>query len=135
MFVPGRALRREPESQHWILTKPGIPYFVDEQGAAWTPIGQNDAVTWPDLAGLYRQRDLASVEAYLADCADHGVTCLRLMMEYSQTRHRYLERRAGEFNRNMIRLWDDLFVLLRRYDLRVLLTPFDTFWMWNKWKY
>lgn len=117
----------------WVGVTPGVPYFVTEQGDSWTPIGQNDAISWPELNGLFRRRDLPSVEAHLRRLADHGVTCLRLMLEYSQVRHRYLERPVGHFQPNMVRLWDDLFALCERYNLRILLTPFDTFWMWAHW--
>ncbi len=118
----------------WIRAAGRAPYFMDELGNPWTPIGQNDAITWPDLAGIFRRRDLKAVEAYLQFLAKSGVTCLRLMLEYSQTSHRYLERTAGHFWPNMVRLWDDLFALCRKWGLRIFLTPFDTFWMWNRWK-
>ncbi len=73
---------------------------------------------------------MAAVDAHLRTLAGHGVTCLRLMLEYAQVRHRYIERPAGTFTPHMVRLWDDLFGLCERHGLRVLLTPFDTFWMW-----
>lgn len=114
---------------------PNAPYFITQDGRAWTPIGQNDAVTWPDLAGLFRRRDVAAVEGHLAWLAGHGVTCLRLMLEYCQTENRYLERPAGHFQPHMVRLWDDLFGLCEKYGLRVLLTPYDTFWMGRRWRF
>ncbi|MVN75483.1 hypothetical protein GO988_04015 [Hymenobacter sp. HMF4947] len=114
---------------------PAAPYFVTETGQNWTPIGQNDALTWPDLAGLFCRRNVAAVEGHLAWLAAHGVTCLRLMLEYCQTEHRYLERPVGRFQPNMVRFWDDLFALCARYGLRVLLTPYDTFWMARRWRY
>ncbi len=117
----------------WIQVAPDAPYFVTEQGDAWTPIGQNDAVTWPDLAGLFRRRDLPAVEGHLRWLRAHGVTCLRLMLEYTHGENRYLERPIGRFQPNMVRLWDDLFALCERQGLRILLTPFDTFWMWIRW--
>jgi hypothetical protein len=117
-----------------ISIAPDAPYFIDDGGSPWTPIGQNDAVSWPDLEGLFLRRDLPAAEAYLATIAAHGVTCIRLMLEYSQTKSRYFERPAGTFNPRMIRLWDDLFALCRKHGLRVLLTPYDTFWMWMRWK-
>jgi hypothetical protein len=117
----------------WIEVAPGAPYFQTEHGESWTPVGQNDCITWPDLEGLFRRRDLASVDRYLAELAAHGVTCLRLMMEYAEGRHRFLERPAGTFVRSMVRLWDDLFALCACNGLRILLTPFDTYWMWYRW--
>jgi len=97
----------------WIETISGVPYFFNEQGESWIPIGQNDAITWPDLAGLFQRKDLASVENYLTFIRSNGVTCLRLMLEYSQTRHRYLENPVGKFQPNIVRLWDDLIYALR----------------------
>jgi hypothetical protein len=116
-----------------IVTRPGLPYFVTEAGEPWTPIGHNDAITWPELAGLFRRRDLAAVERHLLWLREHGVTCIRLMLEYCHGEHRYLERPAGRFVPNMVRLWDDLFALCERTGMRLLLTPFDTFFMWVRW--
>lgn len=117
----------------WIETRPGLPYFVTESGAAWTPIGQNDAINWPELNGLFRRRDLPGVAAHLRWLKANGVTVLRLMLEYAQARHRYFERPAGRFVPAMIQLWDDLFSLCETIGLRILLTPVDTFWTWLHW--
>jgi mannan endo-1,4-beta-mannosidase len=114
----------------WIGVAPGAPYFVDEGGRPWHPIGQNDAISWVELDPLFRRRDVAAVDRHLAMLKQHGVGVLRLMMEYAQVRHRYLERPAGTFVPNMVQLWDDLFALCEKHGLRVLLTPYDTFWMW-----
>jgi hypothetical protein len=119
----------------WIQVAKDAPYFVTEDGKDWTPIGQNDAITWPDLQGIFRGKDIASVERYLQMLAGHGITCLRLMLEYCHGENRYLEKPAGNFRPNMIKLWDDLFALCEKYGLRILLTPYDTFWMWIRWKY
>ena len=119
----------------WITTRPGIPYFLTDTGASWTPIGQNDAISWPELAGLFRRRNLAGVEAHLRWLKAHGVTCLRLMLEYAQGQHRYFERPAGRFVPAMVQLWDDLFRLLERVGLYVLLTPYDTYFMWMRWRH
>jgi hypothetical protein len=35
----------------------------------------------------------------------------------------------------MVQLWDDLFALCEKHGLRILLTPYDTFWMWIRWKH
>jgi len=123
-----------PASLPWIQVASGAPYFVTDEGQNWTPIGQNDAIIWPDFAGLFRRKNLSAVKGHLAWLAGHGVNCLRFMLEYCQTENRYLERPAGYFQPNMVRLWDDLFALCERYGMRVLLTPYDTFWMWIRWR-
>lgn len=122
-------------SLSWIAVAPDAPYFIDGDGADWTPIGQNDAISWPELAGLFRRRDLPAVEAHLRWLVEHGVTCLRLMIEYAQVRHRYFERPAGTAVPAMVRLWDDLFAMCERVGMRILLTPVDTFWMWLHWRH
>jgi hypothetical protein len=119
----------------WIQVARDSPYFVTETGEPWTPIGQNDSISWVELRGLFRRRDLPGVEAHLRWLADHGVTCLRLMVEYAQVRHRYFERPMGIFVPNMVQLWDDLFALCERHGLRILITPFDTFWTWLHWRW
>jgi mannan endo-1,4-beta-mannosidase len=109
---------------------PSAPYFVLDDGAPWHPIGQNDAVSWAELGPLFRRRDVGAVDRHLAMLAASGVTVLRLMLEYAQVRHRYLERPAGRFVPAMVQMWDDLFALCSKHGLRLLLTPYDTFWMW-----
>ncbi len=114
----------------WIGVAPDAPYFATEDGRPWHPIGHNDAISWIELNPLFRRANVAAVAAHLRDLAEHGVTVLRLMLEYAQVRHRYIERPVGSFSPNMVRFWDDLFLLCERCGLRILLTPFDTFWMW-----
>jgi mannan endo-1,4-beta-mannosidase len=119
----------------WIRVAPDAPYFITETGEPWTPVGHNDAISWVTLDGLFRRRDLPGVEAYLRGLVASGVTVLRLMLEYAQVRHRYIERPVGRFVPAMVRLWDDLFAMCERVGLRILLTPVDTFWMWLHWRH
>ena len=133
-MAPPAPPERAPSALPWVRVADGTPYFVTDDGAAWTPVGQNDAVTWPDLAGLFRRRDVAAVDGHLRWLRDHGVTVLRVMLEYAQGEHRYLERPVGRVQPNMVRLWDDLVALCERHGMRLLLTPFDTFWMWVRWR-
>ncbi len=123
------------ENLPWIERAPRAPYFVTASGKAWTPIGQNDAIDWPELAGLFRRPDLPAVERHIRHLRDHGVTCMRLMLEYAQGRYRYLERPVGRFLPSMVQLWDDLFALCARLGMRVLLTPYDTFFTWIRWRH
>jgi hypothetical protein len=111
------------------------PYFITEQGVAWTPIGHNDAVTWPELAPLFRRRDPAAVERHLVRLRDSGLTCIRLMLEYCHGEHRYLERPVGRFVPNMVRFWDDMFAMAEKVGMHLLLTPYDTFFMWIRWRH
>jgi mannan endo-1,4-beta-mannosidase len=57
------------------------------------------------------------------------------MLEYCQGNSHFFERPARRFNPRMVRTWDQLIALAERYNLRLLLTPFDTFWMWKRWRH
>jgi hypothetical protein len=102
----------------WIEVAKDTPYFITDEGEDWM---------------AFRQKDLAAVERHFKWLVQHGVTCLRLMLEYCHGEHRYFEKPVGSFRPNMIRLWDDIFALCEKYGLRILLTPYDTFWMWHRW--
>ena len=117
----------------WVRVAPGAPYFITDDRASWTPIGQNEALPWPELRGLIGRRDLPAVEAYLRRLAASGVTCLRLMLEYAEDDGCYLEGPVGTFRPELVRAWDDLVAICARLDLRLLLTPYDTFFTWNHW--
>lgn len=117
----------------WITVAPRAPYFMTDDGMPWTPIGQNDAITWPELHGLIGRRNIPGVERHLRWLRDSGVSCLRLMLEYCENEDCYLESPAGYFQPSMVTLWDDLIGLCARFGLRLLLTPFDTFFTWNNW--
>ncbi len=116
-----------------IRVAPGGRYFETFDGEPFLFIGPNDAIAWPGLAGLYRRRDMDAVDAYLAGLAQSGVTILRLMLEYAHHEGRYFERPAGRFNPFLVRLWDDLFARCEQFGLRVLLAPWDNFWMALRW--
>ena len=117
----------------WIEVAPDAPYFVTDRGDDWTPIGQNDAIAWSELSDLLGRSDVGRVERHLRWLRESGVTCLRLMLDYCEDETFQLERPAGTFRPEMVRLWDDLIGLCERLGLRLLLTPYDTFFAWNNW--
>jgi len=119
----------------WIQTYQDHSYFFNEKGENWIPIGQNDSITWPDMKGLFLKKNIKRVEQYFKMLHQHGITCMRLMMEYCHTENRYFEKPIGHFHPHMVALWDDLFALAAKYKIRFLLTPFDTFWMRRRWAY
>ena len=117
----------------WVQVASGAPYFVTDDGRPWTPVGYNDSINWVDLRPLYNRRDLAAVERHLRYVKTNGGTCIRLMLECLHGHNRLFESPLGVFRPRMVRLWDDLFTLCAKVGLRVLLTPFDTFWTWIHW--
>ena len=117
----------------WVRLGSGRRYFETEEGEPFLIIGQNDALTWPELEGLLDRRDLPSVDRHLAWLKAHGVTTLRLMLEYVGD-GLYLERPCGSYDPVTVRAVDDLVALCEGHGLRLLLTPFDTFFTWVMWE-
>jgi mannan endo-1,4-beta-mannosidase len=116
-----------------IRVAPGGRYFETFDGEPFLFIGPNDAITWQGLKGLVHRKDVASAEGYLESLAVNGITIIRLMLEYAHRDGTYFEKPVGRFNPAMVRLWDDLFALCERYRLRVLLAPWDNFWLARRW--
>ena len=65
-----RAARASNDRLSWIRLGPGRRYFETEDGEPFLIIGQNDALTWPELEGLIGRKDVPGVEAHLAWLAD-----------------------------------------------------------------
>ncbi len=136
----GVAVEAVPESEStpsgrdlpWVRVAPGRRYFETEDGAPFLIIGQNDALTWPELEGLLGRKDIPSVDRHLAYLKTHGVTTLRLMLEYVGD-GLYLEHEPGVYDETTVRAIDDLIALCERHGLRLLLTPFDTFFTYVMW--
>ncbi len=131
MRVPGIQPASSAVPLSWVHGVPGVPYFVTDAGQAWTPIGHNEALTWPHLRGLGANPE--KVAAHFALLRAHGVTCLRLMLEYAARDGRPFERTLGRVSSAIVRTWDQLFALGEKHEIRFKLTPFDTFWMWKRW--
>lgn len=130
---PARAGGTAAHLLPWVHVAPRAPYFCTDDGAPWTPIGHNDAITWPPLVAVLQRPEEA--DAYFRMLHEHGVTCIRLMLEYSQRNHHQFERPVGRVQPRMVARWDRLFALAERHAVRLLVTPFDTFWMWKRWNY
>lgn len=131
----GKSVTKAGASMPWIKVAEDVPYFITDNGDHWMPIGHNDAITWPDLAGIFQRKNIAAADSYFRTLTSNGITCIRLMLEYCQGENRYFEKPVGHFQPNMIRLWDDIFNLCEKYIIRILLTPYDTFWMRRRWAY
>ncbi len=131
---PEGGLPVAPPGRGHVRVAPGRRYFVTEDGAPWLAIGHNEALTWPALRPLL-EGDRGAAEAYLRRMAAHGVTVLRVMLEYFDARSQLLfESPAGVPRGRAVGLWDELIALCESTGVRLLLTFWDSFWLWERWK-
>jgi hypothetical protein len=52
-WAPGSGAKGQAQGLAWIEVARHAPYFVSADGRDWTPIGQNDSVSWEGLSGLH----------------------------------------------------------------------------------
>jgi mannan endo-1,4-beta-mannosidase len=119
----------------YVRVAPGGRYFMTEDGAPFLVIGHNEAMPWPALRPLYKEEDVGAVDAYLRMLAAHGVTVLRIMLEYCQDECWLFDDPQGCPEPEVVRYWDNLIGLCERHKLRLLVTFWDTFFMSRRWEH
>jgi hypothetical protein len=124
---------RQPGTMPYVRVAPGGRYFMTEDGVPFLIIGHNDAVPWPILRKLRYEDDLPAVEAHIKMLAEHGVTVVRIMLEYAQSESWFFEDPVGNFAPGSVQYWDNLIGLCERYGVRLLLQFWDTFFMSRRW--
>lgn len=127
------AIPRSPGSMPHVQVAPGGRYFMTEDGKPFLAIGHNDAMPWVTLHSLHREENTGKVEAYIKMLVEHGVTVLRIMLEYSENPDWFFEDREGRPVPDSVLYWDDLIGLCERYGLRLLVQFWDTFFMSRRW--
>src|SRR5258706_4267557 len=122
-----------PQYRGYISVAPSGKYFQDEDGQGFVVIGQNDGVCWPGMTELIGRVSPETTEQYITDLRAHGVNVSRIMMEYAEKQHTYLEKSVGDFSPQIVQFWDDFIPLAEKHGLYLLLTPYDTFWQAKNW--
>src|SRR5947199_7359316 len=117
-----------------VRVAPGRRYFMTADGSPFLVIGHNDAICWPNLAPLREPGGRGAVLSHLRMLAAHGVTVLRLMLEYGEDRDWFFEDPAGCPLPHAVRFWDHLFALAEQAGLRILLAFWDTFNLSARWE-
>lgn len=95
----------------WIRIAPQGYYFQTESGNPFIIIGHND---------------VAKLKA-------NGINTLRIMLEYSQESYGLLENPLGEYSPRVVAFWDRFIKLAEIYDIHLIITPWDPFWMERNW--
>ncbi len=116
-----------------VRVAPGRRYFVTEEGAPFLVIGHNDAMPWPGLVPLREERTEVAGEDYLRMLAEHGVTVLRVMLEYGSDDWLF-EDPAGCPRPEAVRYWDRLIRLCEHWGVRLLAVFWDTYHLYREWK-
>lgn len=116
--------------EDYLRTMPGGHYFVHADGKPFVPIGYNHNPDWPEFEPanpLAPNYDPERVDRYFAHLHDMGVNLVRLMVETPPTGN--LEDAVGTISPEHVRWLDRIFLNARRQGIKLMVTPYDTFWM------
>jgi mannan endo-1,4-beta-mannosidase len=119
----------------YVQVAPGGRYFMTEDGEPFLVIGHNEAMPWPTLHHMHHEEDVATTESYIQMLAEHGVTVLRIMLEYCEDEDWFFEDPVGQPVPATVLYWDDLIGLCERYKIRLLVMFWDTFFMSRRWEH
>lgn len=128
--TPG-PLFKEVKGEIGVRVMPGGRQFVDGKGKPFIPIGYNHNPDWTELHHANPMNpesyDPARADRWFANLKAHGVNVVRMMAETPPSGN--LEDKVGTFSPEHMIWLDNLVTSARKHDVRIMLTPYDTFWM------
>lgn len=129
------AVPRDPNDMSYVQLAPGRRHFMTEDGMPFLVIGHNEALPWPRMRHMRDERDVPAVESYIKMMAEHGVTVVRIMLEYCEDQEWLFEDAQGVPVPSTVQYWDNLVGLCERYKIRLLVQFWDTFFMSRRWEH
>jgi mannan endo-1,4-beta-mannosidase len=120
--------------QHLVKVLPGGRYF-EVDGRPFLPLGYNHNPDWSKFVEANPSRDdyhPEVTEAYMAHLAESGVNTLRMMIETPPSGN--LEEPLGTFSPEHVKWIDTIVSAARKHGIRLIITPWDTFWMNRRWE-
>ena len=104
--------------------------FMDASGKAFVPIGYNHNPDWTEFGHanpMAEEYDPKRADAWCAKLQRNGVNLLRMMVETPPSGD--LEDPIGVFSPEHMIWLDTVVRAARDHGIRLMLTPYDTFWM------
>ena len=140
---PGPLMQTNPSKEDYIRVAPGGRYFVHANGPAtagsrdafFTPIGYNHNPDWTGFSECAVGKpgyDPVFADRFFKKLHGSGVNLVRMMVE-TPGGGNVIEKPLGTFLPEQVAWIDSIVKLARKYDIRLMVTPWDTFWMSNHW--
>lgn len=121
--------------EDFIQVMPKGRFFQHVDGTPFTPIGYNHNPDWePFVTANPRREDYDPVisDQYMQHLHESGVNVVRLMIETPPSGN--LEDPIGTFSPEHVRWIDNIFLSARKHRIKLIITPWDTFWMNLRWE-
>lgn len=124
-------LFRDVKAEIGVRVMPGGRQFALASGKPFVPIGYNHNPDWTEFAWANPLNpegyDPKRADARFAKLQANGVNVVRMMAETPPSGN--LEDAVGTFSPEHMTWLDNLVTSARRHNVRIMLTPYDTFWM------
>jgi mannan endo-1,4-beta-mannosidase len=122
------------QKEDYVRVSPVGRYFVHADGSPFIPIGYNHNPDWPKFIECNPELpryDPKVTERFFASLHKSGINLIRLMIETPASG--YLEDPIGTFRPEHVRWIDHIVTFARQYDIKLMITPWDTFWTSHRW--
>ena len=132
---PKPLLAPDVTKEDYVRVAPGGKYFVHADGRFFTPLGYNHNPEWPQTGESAIGREWYNPEVtdsffrHLNEC---GVNVIRMMLEAPAAGF-MLEDPVGAFKPEQVAFIDNIVKLARKHGIKLIMTPWDTFWMGHTW--
>lgn len=126
----------KPQKEDYIKVSPLGSGFVHSNGRPFIPLGYNHNPDWPKFIESDPSRpgyNPKITEDFFAHLARSGVNVVRIMLETPATGG-FFENPVGTFVPGHIRWIDNIVTAARHHKIKLLMTPWDTFWMNKTWE-
>lgn len=144
------------DDKGYLTVDPGRRYLAWENGEPFIVIGDNQGMPWPNIRTFYngnmwdqqqgKYRNFYVEEGpdegreYLKKLSDHGVNTIRIMAEsydISNPVYLFTDVSGGpqniQYNENTLAFLQTLLDECARYNIAVIIVPFDTFFYKESW--
>ncbi len=132
---PGPQIRPPIGDEDYAKPMPGGRYFVHADGTSFIPIGYNhnpDWTTFNQAHGDEDNFDPTQADKHMAHVKSKGVNLIRLMIETPPSGN--LEEPLGVFRPEHVVWIDTIVAAARKHGVKLIITPWDTFWMNLRWE-
>ncbi|HVL40287.1 MAG TPA: hypothetical protein VM328_12930, partial [Fimbriimonadaceae bacterium] len=131
---PEPLVKVDAGKEDFVRVMTGGRHFTHSDGRAFIPIGYNHNPDWTTLR--HSDPDAESYDPKVTDrwfqnLKDHGVNLVRLMIETPTSGN--LEETIGVLEPEHVLWLDNVFLAARKHGVKLMVTPYDTFWMNQRW--
>lgn len=142
LILIGSFVYAESSVPNFVTIAPSKAYF-EINGKPLILVGYNEQIVSADLIGLWSGTKFGrvleftgqlnetpqQVDEYFKRLHENGVNVLRIFFEFAQDPSDFsmFENPFGTVNESLVKVWDRIFALAKKYDIYILVEPYDPY--------